>query len=195
MRTLHDLIDSPVTNPFTIDILAPSASDAAVLAHRLDKLPLVANVLSINSFVPNEQQQKLAQIQDAAILLGPTLTPFNPAAPPGAEQIRAAAKNAVAEITPVLNKTLDPQLAALTQELRRLVIAPDNVVLAVNTALTRFCRRNSTSCARPLARRPVTLQSLPASLARDWVLPDGRARLQVLPKPARALHCRAGPIR
>ena len=184
MRTLYDLIDSPVTNPFTIDILAPSASDAAILAHRLDKLPLVANVLSINSFVPNDQQQKLAQIEDAATLLGPTLTPFNPAAPPTAEQIRAAAVNALKEITPALDKSPDPQLAALTRELRQLAAAPDEIVLAVNTALTRFLPTQLDQLRTALSAEPVTLQSIPASLAGDWVLPNGRARLQVLPKPA-----------
>jgi hypothetical protein len=29
---------------------------------------------------------------------------------------------------------------------------------------------------------PITVAALPASLVRDWVLPDGRARVQVLPK-------------
>jgi hypothetical protein len=29
---------------------------------------------------------------------------------------------------------------------------------------------------------PITIAALPASLVRDWVLPDGRARVQVLPK-------------
>ena len=184
MRTLYDLIDSPVTNPFTIDILAPSASDAAILADRLDKLPLVANVLSINSFVPNDQQQKLAQIEDAATLLGPTLTPFNPAAPPTAEQIRAAAVSALTEITPALDKSPDPQLAALTRELRQLAAAPDEIVLAVNTALTRFLPTQLDQLRTALSAEPVTLQSIPATLAGDWVLPNGRARLQVLPKPA-----------
>jgi hypothetical protein len=184
MRTLYDLIDSPVTNPFTIDILAPSASDAAILADRLDKLPLVANVLSINSFVPNDQQQKLAQIEDAATLLGPTLTPFNPAAPPTAEQIRAAAVSALTEITPALDKSPDPQLAALTRELRQLAAAPDEIVLAVNTALTRFLPTQLDQLRTALSAEPVTLQSIPPTLAGDWVLPNGRARLQVLPKPA-----------
>ena len=35
-----------------------------------------------------------------------------------------------------------------------------------------------------LSAEPVTLQSIPPDLARDWVLPDGRARVQVLPKAA-----------
>ena len=35
-----------------------------------------------------------------------------------------------------------------------------------------------------LSAEPVTLHSIPDYMARDWVLPDGRARVQVNPKPA-----------
>src|SRR5262249_22802349 len=68
MQTLYGLRDSPLTNPFTIDILAPDTRAAAALTERLRSLPLVSEVLSINSFVPEDQQAKLAQIQDAATI-------------------------------------------------------------------------------------------------------------------------------
>ena len=80
MRTLHDLGDSRLTNPFTIDILARDSDAAARLADRLRGVPVVSEVLSINSFVPADQQSKLALIEDAATLLGPTLTPREPSA-------------------------------------------------------------------------------------------------------------------
>ena len=35
-----------------------------------------------------------------------------------------------------------------------------------------------------LTAQPVTAESLPPDITRDWLLPDGRARLQVVPKPA-----------
>ena len=34
-----------------------------------------------------------------------------------------------------------------------------------------------------LSAEPVTLASIPPRLARDWLLPDGGARVQVMPKP------------
>ncbi|MBV8121990.1 MAG: MMPL family transporter [Alphaproteobacteria bacterium] len=184
MRTLQDLIDSPVTNPFTINILTANASDAATLAQRLKKLPLVSSVLSINSFVPTDQKQKLAQIQDAAMLLGPALTSRTPPPPPTAAQIRKAAENALQQITPALANSTDPQLAVLTRDVRRLVAAPDKVLVAVDQALTRFLPSQLDQLRTALSAEPVTMQSIPASLARDWVLPDGQARIQVLPKPA-----------
>jgi predicted RND superfamily exporter protein len=37
---------------------------------------------------------------------------------------------------------------------------------------------------KALSAQPASLQSIPGSLARDWVLPDGRARIQVVPTAA-----------
>src|SRR5712671_2141770 len=100
MQTLYDLGDSPLTNPFTIDILSPSPSEAAALAEKLRKLPLVSDVLSINSFVPEDQETKLALIADAATLIGPSLASRDPPPPPTAQEIRGAAKNAYEKIAP-----------------------------------------------------------------------------------------------
>jgi uncharacterized protein len=184
MRTLRDLMESPVTNPFTIDVLTPSVTAASVLAKRLEKLPLVSGVLSIDSFVPKDQKTKLAQIADAAALLGPTLAGYKPAPPPTAAEIRTAAKTALEATGPALGKARPyPQLAAIVEDLRRLGSAPDAVVLAVDRSLTRFLPAQLAQLRSALEARPVTLQNIPPTLARDWVLPDGRARIQVLPKP------------
>ena len=185
MRTLHDLIDQPLTNPFTIDILAPNTDAAATLAERLEKLPLVSQVLTIDSFVPKDQKQKLAQIEDAATLLGPTLAPLKPALPASAADIRDAAKEALAALTPSLGKsTTDPEIKVIAGNLRAVAEAPDATIMAVNRALTRFLPAQLAELRAALAAEPVSLASVPASLKRDWLLPDGRARLQVMAKPA-----------
>jgi uncharacterized protein len=184
MRTLYDLMDSPVTNPFTIDLLATNAAAAAPLSERLRELPLVSGVLSIDSFLPKDQKAKLAQIEDTATLLGPTLAPAAPVPPPTAQEIRTAAKNAYAAIAPTLAKSsTDPLLSAIAADLRRVAAAPDPVVLAMDRALTRFLPAQLDQLRTALSAQPVTLRSIPPALARDWVLPDGRARIQVLPKP------------
>src|SRR5271166_3341212 len=98
METLYDLMDSPLTNPFTIDILTPNAEAAGKLAGQLGKLSLVDSVITVNSFVPTDQPAKLALIADAANILGPTLLPHEPAAPVTPDQIRMAAKSALDQI-------------------------------------------------------------------------------------------------
>ncbi len=107
MRTLRDLITNPLTNPYTIDVLAPDAAAAAVTADKLAALQTVSGVISINSFVPADQKQKLAMIEDANNILAPTLAPQGAPAPATPEQIRMAAKAALAQIGPALGQTAE----------------------------------------------------------------------------------------
>lgn len=184
MRTLRDLINNPITNPYTIDVLAPDAKAAQALGDKLEALPSVAGVISINSFVPADQQQKLAVIADANTILAPTLAPHGSAAAVTAEQIRMAAKAALAQIEPALAKL--PQghpLGLIAEDLRKLQTAPDDVSMTTNAALTRFLPMQLAHLRKALTAEPVTLASIPADFARDWILPDGRARVQVNPKP------------
>jgi hopanoid biosynthesis associated RND transporter like protein HpnN len=184
MRTLYDLMDSPVTNPFTIDILTPNAAEAARLADALKKLPLVDDVMTVNSFVPPDQPPKLALIADAATILGPTLAPHEPAAPVTADQIRMAAGTALQQIQLALPKVpADSPLVAIAGDLRALSAAPDETVVAADQALTRFLPMQLAQLRTALEARPVTLADLPPEITRDWLLPDGQARIQVVPKP------------
>jgi len=184
MRTLNDLGDSRLTNPFTIDILARDAGAAAGLADRLRGLPVVSEVLSINSFVPGDQQSKLALIEDAATLLGPTLTPRELSARATPDEIRTAANKALEKIVPALAKLpSDHVLSAIAGDLEKLAAAAGPVLLAVDQALTRFLPSELDQLRNALGARPVSLQTIPSDLARDWVLSDGRARVQVVPKP------------
>ncbi|MBV9654286.1 MAG: MMPL family transporter, partial [Acetobacteraceae bacterium] len=184
MRTLYDLMDNPVTNPFTIDILAPNAADAASLADKLEKLSLVDSVITVNSFVPADQPPKLAAIADAATILGATLAPHEPAAPVTPDQIRMAASTALQQIQLALPKVpADSPLVPLAADLKALSAAPDETVVAADQALTRFLPTQLAQLRTALTATPVTLADLPPELTRDWVLPDGQARIQVVPKP------------
>jgi uncharacterized protein len=193
MRTLRDLMSSPLTNPYSIDILAPNEAQAATLATRLTQLPTVASVLTINSFVPRDQKQKLALVSDAADILAPTLLAPATTPPVTPAQIRTAASAALDAIQPAL-ASLPPAhpLAAIAGDLRQLVVASDQTLLATNTALTRFLPTQLDRLRTALSAQPASLASVPADIARDWLLPDGRARVQVLPQPdsrtSEALH-------
>ena len=181
MRTLYDLIDNPLTNPYSISLIEPDVAAAEALKARLVKLPTVSKVIEIQSFVPNDQEAKLAIVADANSILAPTLLPRGATAPVTADQIRLAEKTALAQIDPALKKLPpDHPLAAIDADLHKLLSASDDVLLAANAALTRFLPDQLDRLRTVLAADPVTLASIPADFARDWLLPDGRARVQVL---------------
>jgi hopanoid biosynthesis associated RND transporter like protein HpnN len=184
MRTLYDLIASPLTNPYTIDIIAKDQDAATALAAKLKTLPTVSGVLTLDSFVPKDQSAKLAIIADASSILAPTLAPQSPAAPVTPDQIRMAAKSADEHIQVALPKLpKDDPLVAIGSDLTALQSASDPVVMATNASLTRFLPNELDQLRTALSAEPVTAASVPEDIARDWRLPDGRARVQVQAKP------------
>ncbi len=183
MRTLYDLIDSPVTNPFPIDVVEPNIQAAATTAARLDRLPLVASTLTVESFVPADQEAKLELIADTASLLGPTLDKPSTITAVTPEKIRAAAAAALKKIEPALPKLPGTHpLALIAGDLRRLQTAGDDTLLSADQALSRFLPAQLMQLRDLLGAKAVTLKDLPPEITRDWVLPDGRARIQALPK-------------
>ena len=181
MRTLADLMASPLTNPYSADILLANADEAAKLAAALTKLPMAGEVLTIDSFVPDEQKKKLASIADTATILASTLAPREPAAQINAEQIRMAAATALAQIEPALPKLPpDHPLAVIAGDLHKLIAAPDPVLFSAEQSLIRFLPAEIDRLRLALSATPSTRADIPPEIARDWVLPDGRARVQVL---------------
>ncbi len=73
VSTLFDLMKNPGTSPNTINVTAPSLAAADALGTRLGKLPLVSQVLTLSSFIPDDQDKKIALIADADTVLDSTL--------------------------------------------------------------------------------------------------------------------------
>ncbi len=155
------------------------------MSEQVRKLPSVDGAISINSFVPADQKEKLATIADAYGILAATLAPPpGPVSPVTPDDIRLAAKTALAQILPALPKLPpDHPLAKVADDLKHVQDAPNDVLMSLNAALTRFLPSQLDRLRLALSAEPVTLASIPADFARDWLLPDGRARVQVNPKP------------
>ncbi len=182
MRTLADLAASPLTNPYTADIIVPGHAEAEALMPRLAALKTAGDVLSLASFVPADQPAKLAAIADAAGLLRATLAPRTPAAPVTAADLRLGATATLKQINAAKARLKpDSPLLAIAADLAALAAAPDQVLLAADAALVRFLPQQLGHLRTSLAAAPVTAESIPPDLARDWRLPDGRVRIQVTP--------------
>ena len=184
MRTLDDLRDDPLTDPYSIDVLTPSLPAAAALAARVQKLPEVGQALTLRSLVPADQDRKLAMVGDAALIMGPSLG-VAAGAPPDAAGLRQAAATTAADLAAVLPRLpSDHPLRAVAGDLDRLRTATDATLVATNAALTRYLPGELADLASALDAGPVTDADIPPEIAHDWVTPDGRARVQALPTAA-----------
>ncbi len=186
LRTLSLLMKDPVTSPYSAEILTPDLAAARALVPKLMALPLVHDVLYLDSYVPTDQAAKLASIQDAAQILLPTIVVANPLARPDAGAIRAAALKTVSDLAPVV-KTLpatDP-LVRIETALRTLGASPDATLLAADAALTRFLPMQLDQLREVLSvSRPATEADIPEQIRENYLLPDGQAHMEVHPKGA-----------
>jgi uncharacterized protein len=185
VATYLELSRDPDSNTNTIEVLAPSLKDADAVAARLAKLPEVSRVMTLSSFVPEGQNEKLPLIRAAQKNLASALDPKE-AADPSNDQENVEAFNETAE---QLKKFAGNQTGKGADAARRLAngfatIANGDKALRDRTeaAFLPSLKTSLNGLALALQAGPVTLQSLPADLARNWIAPDGRARASVAPK-------------
>jgi uncharacterized protein len=184
VSTYLSLKNDPDSGFNNIQVLEPSLQGADRLAEKLRALPEVARATTLSNFIPAEQQQKLPLIQNAAKVLLPLLNPTAPSPPPTDAQnvsmmgstvdalkllagngsgAGATAARRLADAMTALSKA-DP---AVRQRLQDIVVQPLRIALDdLRTLLTAH---------------EITRPNLPPELVREWITPDGRARIDVAP--------------
>jgi uncharacterized protein len=185
VATILDLMRDRTTSPFTIDVLAPSLMEAQQLSRRLEELPEVARVMSLASFVPQDQETKLALIDDAAMLVGPTLDPVERKPSPSDRETAASLRRAAAALLAAVGNSQDTpaqQARRLAKTLNSLAnAAPSGRALAEDELIPDL-KQALSQLADALQAAPVDFKTLPPELVRDWIASDGRARIEVFPK-------------
>jgi len=184
MQALADLTRDPDRTPNTIEVLAPDAGAAAALARRFEALPEVKQVVSLDSFIPPDQPAKLSAIQDASTLLDLTLNPFEVAPPPSDEQLVTALRATSANLHAAASADQSPareDARRLAAAFDRLASAPPAQRASVQARLVQPLNVMLSQIRLALQAQPITRATLPPALERDWVTPDGRARLQLFP--------------
>jgi uncharacterized protein len=185
VATILDLMRDRTTSPYTVEVLAPSLADTGKLAERLSALPEVAQVITLASFVPRDQEAKLADIADAAMLVGPTLDPPETRPDPtDAEEVAALKRTAAALLKAAGGAEDQPAKDArrLAEVLQKLAAADPVLRRRAEDRLIPGLRATLAQLDSALQAGPVTLASLPPELVRDWIAADGRARIEVFPK-------------
>jgi hypothetical protein len=185
IATYLDLRKDPNTGASAIDVLTHSEAEAREIAARLEKVPEVLRVMSLDSFVPEDQGPKLKLIAQAAKTLSPALNPDSIDAPPSDQENVDSLKSSVEALRRTAGDEKGPgaiacrrladaleKLAAANEETRNtaqaIFVTPMNVV---------FDQLRST-----LQAQPVSLKTLPPELVAAWKSKDGLMRIEALPR-------------
>jgi hypothetical protein len=185
VATYRQLQRNPETSGNNAEILAPSIEQADAIAKRLAALPEVSRVWTVSSFIPGDQDRKIAALKAAAQRLGTALNPQTPQPAPSDQEVVAAIQKTAADLSRVADK--EPGSAAdaarhVSGLLTRLANADAGVRAKAEAAIVPPLIFDLDQLRNSLAPQTVTIKTLPANLVRDWVLPDGRARVEALPK-------------
>jgi hopanoid biosynthesis associated RND transporter like protein HpnN len=191
VRAFRDLLADSDTSPWYVNVMAPNLEAARSIADRLEALPEVGRTVSLLSYVPEEQDEKLEILEDLAFLMEtPPSIRTDAIAYPIEEQI-----DALRQLRDVLHETerpadnvavvtsLDSLEARLSDFLVRIEEEDDparalgdfrDILLdRLPSAMERF--RDSLSVS------PVEYSKLPSELVRRMLAPDGTARIQAFP--------------
>jgi hopanoid biosynthesis associated RND transporter like protein HpnN len=185
VATYLELLADPDTNPDALDVLTPNLAAGRRTAARLARTRGVQQVIDVDSLVPPDQAPKLALIQDANLLLDPTINPFDVAAPPSDADLAASLAEAATALSGLAQApagaAVRADAARLAGLLRRAAAGPPALRARLQAALVGGLPTALDQVRAMLAAEPVSLQTLPPELKRDWLTPDGRARVQVYP--------------
>ena len=186
IATLLDLMRDPDTSPNTIEVLKSSPAEAQSIAERLRQLPEVGQVLTLQSFVPEDQDAKLALIEDASFFFQNTLNPDQIDPGPTPAQTRAAIEELVPELNDAAVRNPDSPAAVQARRLASLLAAfansPPAALDQIQQALVVPLRTTLRQVQRLLTAEPVSIETLPPALRATWLTADGRARIEVAPK-------------
>ena len=185
ISTILELGDDPRAGISAVNVVAKSLDEAAGVAEKLQKLPEVSQTQTLLNFVPQDQDKKLALIEELSRQLAPALgRPGSSKAPTDGENV--AALNGMAD---QLNKIAGNATGPGADAARRL--AGNAVKLAQASeeirarAKTVFIVPMETATGQLrgfLGAQKVTKDNLPQALKQQWLAADGRARVEIAPK-------------
>src|SRR5579872_193896 len=185
VSTLFDLMREPANSPNTLELIEPSLAQADAVGARVARIPEVDSVRTLTTFVPADQPAKLAAIGDASNLVGLALDPVATAPPPSDDEVKASLAKASADLRAAAGATISPaadHVRALAASLDRLALGPPALRARATAMLVPGLQTLLAQTRDSLKPQPVTLESLPPEVRVQWLAPDGRARLSIVPK-------------
>jgi uncharacterized protein len=159
-------------------------NDVAAVTAKLAAVPEVATTWTLESFVPANQDQKLPAIEAAEKAIAPALHAQARPAPSDQENVEALKHGVTA-----LQEAADQNSGSGADAARRLASALNRLAQAdaaqrarATAAFIHPLQLDLGDIAQSLTAEPVTRASLPPDLVRDWIAPDGQARIEIWPK-------------
>jgi len=185
IATFLDLRKDPNTGANAIDVMTNSEADAKKIEEKLEKLPEVLRVMSLDSFVPEDQAPKLKLIEKAAKILGPALGPDSIDAPPSDQENVDSLKSSVDALRRTAGDSKGPGAVAsrrLADALAKLAESDEATRNKAQAIFVDPLKIVLDQLKTSLQAQPVSLKTLPPDLVNSWKAKDGLMRVEALPR-------------
>jgi hopanoid biosynthesis associated RND transporter like protein HpnN len=194
VQAFRELLTSSNYSPWYAVVLTEKRDEIQQLKDKLNELPEVSKVVSIQDFVPSEQNEKLAIIEEMALIIGPELSMRAPSTnkQPISQQQQTLTTLSVALEHFIINypaattidaaRALKNSIQSLLYQLdkigpedqsKSLYLLQENLLSTLPVALQRLYQL--------IDATPFREQDLPASLANRWHSRTGEYLVAVYP--------------
>ena len=184
VATYIELEQDPDSSANNIGALEPSLAAADEVAAKLRALPQVARVVTLSTFIPDHQEQKLPLIEETEKALHASLYPNASSQPPTDAQDVGMLNSTVAALNRLGGDGTGPGAQAarrLAADMTTLANADQAARQRAEVAFVQPLRTALDDLRNLLKAQEVTRDNLPPELAHQWVTPDGQARLDIAP--------------
>jgi hopanoid biosynthesis associated RND transporter like protein HpnN len=187
-----ELLESSNTSPWRIAVVADDSIQANQLTAQLERLDVVDKVHFLDKFIPADQDEKLAILQDLALIVGSELDTLDSRATTTPESRLKAVQDLLATLhgfpetahsqAEAVNK-LQFTLQRLMLELGEIDTRQQDIMLSrLEESLLSALPERLHELNAALNAQAVSTESLPKELLTRWVAGDGRHRIEVLPR-------------
>jgi hopanoid biosynthesis associated RND transporter like protein HpnN len=185
IATFLDLRKDPNTGANAINVMTNSDEDARKIAARLEKVPEVLRVMSLENFVPDDQPAKLKLIAQGAKVLDPALNPDSIDPAPSDQENVQALNESAESLRKVAGDATGPGAVAsrrLADALSKLAGSSEATRNKTQAIFVTPLKIVLDQLKNSLQAQPISLQTLPPGLVASWKTKDGLQRVEALPR-------------
>ena len=180
VSTLLDMARNPDTSPYFVDLLAKDDAGAADMQKRLSAMPEVDHAVTLNSFVPDDQDRKLGLIADIADIYAPILAPEARLPEPDIYATQTALRQAIMSLGAIapMGSSEAGHLTHLLEE----VLKSEDLTKRLDQRLAEMIIPNTNLLASLLGASAVTPSDLPSDLVNEWISADNLRKVTAWPR-------------
>ena len=192
VQVFNEILHDGDSYPWNLNVVAADLDVALKTASRLEDLPEVRLALTLSDLIPENQDEKLKILDEAAIMMLPSLSEKPAVTTTSLPELRSGVDRLEATLTSLASGTGDAALAgaagALLESMRGLERKfatqsdGEQALEKLRAVLFDSLPERLRLLRGALQVGPVTIEDIPGTIAERMVGVDGRARIEVFPE-------------